>query len=45
MKKIVHLVFSLFMVVAISYTLSLHPFLVGLIGFGIGIGYMETKDK
>lgn len=43
--KIVYLICSLLMVVAISHSFSPHPVLASLISFGIGIGYMKTKDK
>jgi hypothetical protein len=43
--KIVYLICSLLMVVAISHSFSLYPVLASLISFGIGVGYIKTKDK
>ena len=43
--KISYLICSLLIVLAISHSFSLHPVLASLISFGVGIGYMKTKDK
>jgi hypothetical protein len=43
--KIVHFIYCLFIVSAASYVFPEYPILIGLFGFGIGIGYMKEKIK
>jgi|LauGreDrversion4_2_1035121.scaffolds.fasta_scaffold2292226_1 uncharacterized membrane protein len=43
--KIITLVFILSIVIVLSKNLNHSPVLLGLISFGLGIGYMKEKNR
>lgn len=43
--KVYYLIVSLLATIGISYFLTDYPYLIGIVGFGIAIGYRNEVDE